>query len=245
MYTRRILLPSTLALLLLSEVLVAQVQERRIPRFWEGGVGLHLSNYSGDLAPDHISVANTRWSSSLYARYHWTPTFQMRGNIQYIRLSGDDRHYSPNARRSFRFTNNILEFSGLVEISIINIAYDPPKKTRTYYFTPYVFVGAGVALHNPKVTYYGPAADRPLFEREPIPEGGQARQTNTVFPFGLGLRLIASDFVAVSAEACARPAPTDLLDGVSLNGNPKRKDWYYTAGLTVSYFFNGPWRLKN
>ncbi len=220
-------------------------QENLIPRFWEGGIGLYATNYSGDLAPDHISVANTRFSGSLYARYHWNPNIHLRGNAQYLRLSGDDRHYPPNARRSFRFTNNILEFSSFLEIILSNIAYAPPTRNRTYYLAPYVFAGAGVALHAPKVIYYGPESERPLFEREPIPEGGRAQQTNFVFPFGLGVRLIASDFVAIGAEVCARPAPSDLIDGVSLNGNPKRKDWYYTAGLTVSYFLNGPWYMRN
>lgn len=232
-------------LLVLVIALIAHAQRGFIPRFWEAGVGLYATNYSGDLAPDHISLANTRFGGSLYARYHWNPNIQLRASAQYLRLSGDDKHHPPNAGRSFRFSSNLLEFSGSLEIALANIAYDPPTGNRTYYFAPYVFAGVGLALHAPRVTYYGPERDRPLFEREPIPEGGRAQQTNVVFPFGLGVRLIASDFVAISAEACARPAPSDLIDGVSLNGNPKRKDWYYTAGLTVSYFLNGPWYMRN
>ncbi|MCS7036874.1 MAG: DUF6089 family protein [Saprospiraceae bacterium] len=242
MHTRAFLLS---ILILLAGAPLIQAQRGLIPRFWEAGIGLYTTNYSGDLAPDHISFANTRYSGGLYARYHWNPNIQLRGSIQYLRLSGDDRHHPPNAGRSFRFTSNLLEFSGFLEIALANIAYEPPTGSQTYYFAPYVFAGAGVALYSPKVTYYGPERDRPLFEREPIPEGGRARQTNVVFPFGAGVRLIASDFVAISAEACARPAPSDLIDGVSRNGNPERKDWYYTAGITVSYFLNGPWYMKN
>jgi hypothetical protein len=233
------------ALVLLAGPFSVSAQFSRIPRFWEAGIGLYGSNYSGDLAPDHISFNNTRIGGSLYARYHWTPTVQVRGSVSALRLSGDDRHYPPNANRSFRFQSTVLELAGLLEISLANIAYDPPTGNRTYYLAPYVFAGVGGALYAPKVTYYGPERDRPLFEREPIPEGGKAQQAHVVFPFGIGVRVIASDFVAISLEACARPAPSDLIDGVSLNGNPERKDWYYTAGLTVGYFLNGPWYMKN
>ncbi|MCS6929065.1 MAG: DUF6089 family protein [Saprospiraceae bacterium] len=230
---------------LLTSLSSVQGQLRRIPRFWEVGAGLYGSNYSGDLAPDHISFSNTRFGASLFLRYHWSPTFQLRSQLNYVQLAGDDRLHPPNANRSFRFTSNTIETMGSLELSLVNIAYDPPGGSHTYYFSPYIFAGVGIAFSAPKVVYYGPPSERYRFEREPIPEGGRAQQTVGIFPFGVGMRLIASDFVALGLEACARPAPSDLVDGVSRNGNPKRKDWYYTAGLTVSYFLNGPWYLKN
>ncbi len=215
------------------------------PKWQEIGIGAYATNYSGDLAPDHISMAGTRWGASIFSRYHFSPTIQLRGSFAFLRLAGDDRNYPPNAERSFRFQTNLAELSAQMEITLVNIVYDAPRQNITYYIAPYVFAGVGGARFSPRLTYYGPENKRPLYEREPIPEGGRASHTAVVFPFGGGVRFMASNDVSISAEVCARPAPTDLIDGVSLNGNPKRKDWYYTAGLTCSYFLNGPWYPKN
>ncbi len=222
----------------------AQAQFTRYPNIWDAGIGAYATNYSGDLAPDHVSLANTRWGVGLWVRRHFNNTLQVRGGAYFGRLSGDDRHHPPNANRQFRFQTSLIEGSLQLEVSLFHIAYDPPRQSRTYYFTPYLFAGAGVAWFSPKATYYGPERDRPLFEREPMPEGGRTQYLVLVAPFGVGIRFMASDELAISAELGARPAPSDLLDGVSLNGNPKKKDWYYLFGLSCSYFIKGPWYLK-
>lgn len=233
---------SAIGLLCCLHVNSIQAQRRlSYPRWWELGVGVYATNYSGDLAPDHISLAATRIGGSLFARHHLSSLIQVRASGHVVHLVGDDRNYPPNAGRSFRFRANVLELSGQVEVTLANIAYDPPRRNTTYHFAPYVFAGIGGAWFSPKVTYYGPESERPLHEREPIPEGGRKQRSALVVPFGLGFRYIASDFITLGAEVCARPAPSDLIDGVSLNGNPNHRDWYYTAGLTCSYFLNGPW----
>lgn len=211
---------------------------QRAASTWEIGLALYGTNYSGDLAPDHISMSNMRGGVGLFARYHLSKAFQFRSGLNALLLAGDDRFNPPNSNRSFRFQSTLIELCGQIELLLANIVYEPIGKNQTYYFIPYVRVGAGLAWFSPQVTYYGPESDRPRYEREPLPEGGRNQHTALVLPFGLGLRWVMSDRVTFSVEADARPAPTDLLDGVSANGNPKRKDWYYTAGIGLSYTLN-------
>jgi len=222
----------------------AQAQFQETDKHLEVGLTVCATNYSGDLAPDHISIAQTRLGAGAFARLHLNHFFQVRGQIFAGRLYGDDKHFPDHAGRQFRFVTNLFEGALLLEGTVGTFRYEPVSTDITYYFSPYLFVGVGGARVNPQVTYYGPEDRRARFVREPIPEGGKSQRMLLTTPFGLGLRMIAGNRISMGMEVGVRPAYSDLLDGVSLNGNPDQDDWYYTLGITVSYFVGKPWRAR-
>lgn len=234
-------------LLVLSIALASRIQAQfsRNANFIDLGIGLAATNYSGDLAERHIEFSQTRYGASAFLRYQLNRSILLRGQVFFGKIAGDDKHSPIHAGRNFKFSTNILEASGTVEFAIGTFQYDPIFGQISRFISPYIFAGAGAAFIRPDVVYYGPPANRDKFVRTAIPEGANAQRTLLVTPFGLGVRLIFNDYWSVGLEAAARPVYSDFLDGVSQNGNPAEDDWFYTLGLTVSHYLNGPWSLDD
>lgn len=218
----------------------AQFAERET--YLELGLQACATNYSGDLAEDHISLAQTNMAAALFARLHLSPTFQVRAQVFAGRIGGDDRNFPVLAGRSFKFKTNLQEASVLLETAITTFEYQPVSSDATFHFSPYIFAGFGGVAMQSDVVYYGPESERNRFVVEPLPEGGSNSQFLLITPFGAGLRMIAGNRFSVGLEVCARPVYNDLLDGVSKNGNPKRGDWYHSLSLSFSYFIGKPWQ---
>ncbi len=231
-----------LLLLLVVQQLPAQIN--RSENYLEIGLTTFATNYSGDLAEKHIHFTQTRLGAGLFGRYHLNRFFLVKGQLLAGKLFADDKYGATHYGRHFRFSTTLLEGAVFVEAVLGSIRHDAISRNTTYYFFPYLIAGLGAASVRPSVTYYGPENRRDRFVLEPFPEGGVARHTFAVMPFGLGFRVIAGDYYCVGVEACARAARMDLLDGVSRNANPTEDDWYYTAGLTFSYFLDKPWRPR-
>ncbi|MBK9335713.1 MAG: hypothetical protein IPM98_03650 [Lewinellaceae bacterium] len=221
----------------------AQFSENR--KSLEVGIGAYATNYSGDIAPDPVSTAQTRVGAGTFVRLHLNNFFQVRGQLFAGRLAGDDKNHAPNAGRQVRFSTTVLEGSVLLEGSLGIFKYEPVTSNITYHFVPYLFAGAGAARVDARASYYGPEDKRDRLLKEPFPEGGESTHVLLVTPFGMGLRVIAGDRLGCGFEMSARPVYSDLLDGVSRNGNPGTNDWYYTLGVSISYFIGKPWRVSN
>lgn len=217
-------------------------QSRHAEQFTELGFGLATTNYSGDIAEPHIVLPQTRIGGQVFVRHQLHPFILVRGQLFAGLLAGDDKHSTVHAGRNFKFSTRFLELSGLLELALGTYQYDPVFSQQSLFILPYLFAGVGATVLRSKVTYYGPESRRAYFIRTPIPEGGADQQTLLVTPVGLGLRVILRQQLAFGLEASARPGYSDLLDGVSQNGNPNEGDWYYSIGLTASYYLNGPWR---
>jgi hypothetical protein len=129
----------------------------------------------------------------------------------------------------------------MLEMTVGTIQLDPVSRQQSKYILPYIFAGIGAAFIRSEVQYYGPQALQDKFVKAPIPENGRAARALLVTPIGLGARLIFNSNWSVGLEASARPTYSDILDGVRQNGNPAEDDWFYTIGLTFSYYLNGPW----
>ncbi|MBK8969447.1 MAG: DUF6089 family protein [Saprospiraceae bacterium] len=229
-----------LLFLICTCISTANAQINRNSNFIEFGIGLAATNYSGDMAEPHLELVQTRIGGQLFVRYQLHPNFLVRGQVFGGVVAGDDKHSPVHAGRNFKFSTTLVEVSGLLEMALGTYAYDPLFSASTLYISPYLFGGVGACFARPKVTYYGSEARRDYFVRAPLPEGGTG-QTLLVAPFGVGVRMIARQQLSFGLEATARPTFSDLFDGVSQNGNSTERDWYYTVGVTVSYYLNGPW----
>ena len=51
--------------------------------------------------------------------------------------------------------------------------------------------------------------------------------------------------LVIGLEGGWRPVFSDDLDGIRRNGNPGKGDWYYFAGVTVSFILSDPKRHNN
>ena len=221
---------------------LAEAQYHRSKRYWELGARAGLSNYSGDLAEDHIMFAQTRWVLGAFARVHLDRRLFVRGEISTVRLYGDDRHSPTHAWRKFRFTNQLLDGSLLLEYAPIRLKRDPIRGDASQFFHWYLFGGPCLAYSRPRLAYYGRAEDLDRYTVADFPEdGGRARWLFSA-ALGQGVRMIYGEHYCLALEAGLYPVFSDLLDGVCLNGNPDRRDWYHKVGLTFSYFLGRAFR---
>ena len=215
-----------------------EAQYNRSNRYWEFGARAGLSNYSGDLAEDHIMFAQTRWALGAFARLHLNRRFFVRGEIGTVRLYGDDRHSPTHAWRKFRFTNQLLDGSVLLEYAPIRIRRDPVRGDAGRYIHLYCFGGPSLAYSRPRLAYYGRAEDLDRYTVADFPEDGGRARWLLHAALGQGVRMIYGDYYCLALEVGLYPVFSDLLDGVRLNGNPDRRDWYHKVGISFSYFFS-------
>lgn len=207
----------------------AQLLQAQYEHEWSVFTG--IANYQGDLPEPHLELIESRMAGGLIYRFHWHHQWSLRGQIIAGQISGDDKHAKSRSERKFRFSATLLE-------SAVTVEWKPMGRQSHYYvgkfhphLSPYIFAGLGMTYARPHVLCY----------REDLPEETDpfAREMNQnwflALPVGLGLRYDASPEWSVGIEVGQRPVFSDLLDGVSQSGNPKKDDWYIFSGITVSW----------
>lgn len=211
-----------LFILLLSSVSLLQAQSHEIGLFLGG------SNYVGEIGRTNYIYPN-EFAGGIVYKYNLNPRIALRGNYNYIPISGNDK----DAENLFRqqlgrsFTNTVHEFAAGVEFNFYeyNIA-----DYRTS-FTPYILAQIAAINH-----------------RAP----GRLINPNTVelknafsyaLPVGIGIKgRLTSDF-AFAIEAAARYTFTDKLDYNEiqpLNFEGTGNDWYFFTGISIVYTFGRP-----
>ncbi len=127
------------------------------PYMWAGG-GINAGNYFGDLAPVNkaasTDISFTRPGFGGVFGYRLNPYMSARANFNWVRVSGSDFSADPTDetaslryQRNLSFRNDIFELIGGFEIDIL------PNKggsNSRVPMTPYIFIGGGVFMHNPK-----------------------------------------------------------------------------------------------
>ena len=199
--------------------------------------------YSGDLSEKDVDFRQARPAFGVFGRYQLSQSFLVKGQLLSARIFGDDKYSAGHAGRKFRINGPLYELSLVLEYAPFYFGSEN-SAGKTYYFFPYIFAGVGGTYAKPKLKYYGSADEQASAYREPIPEGGKETNTFLCTPIGGGMRLNINGRMTVGVEAGLRPTYSDLLDGVSKNGNPNLNDWYYFAGVTASYYLGHDWKLR-
>ncbi|MDO8366155.1 MAG: DUF6089 family protein [Saprospiraceae bacterium] len=215
------------------------------PRYWEPGVFLGAVNYSGDVAEKNIHFSETRLGYGAFTRYFLSKKFALRANLYGGSIAGDDANSKdPGLRsRSFRFSTKILELAVGGEWHMWAKDRYSDTGIHQHFTSPYLFLGAGGVFTSVKVEYNGAPKDRNTFVVAPLPEK-KSRQQFLIPIMGMGVRTDINENLVLGAEIGMRPMLSDYLDGVSVNGNPGRKDWYYFGGATLSYILSKPKALN-
>jgi hypothetical protein len=207
----------------------------------EAGFLFGMTNYSGDLAEKNIQISETKLGYGAYVRYLFSKHFALRAHLISGSISGDDKHAKdPDIlRRQFRFNTNLLEVGLCGEWHILGRKGENSIGEKQRYFSPYVYLGLGMAFSDANATHYGPPEDEVIFFKTPLPEVAEP-QRFLLAPMGVGVQTELTDRVLLGLETGWRPVFSDKLDGVSINGNPDKNDWYYYAGATVSFILFKP-----
>lgn len=210
-------------------------------RFWEAGFLFGMTNYSGDLAEKNIEISETHLGYGAFARYFYSSRFAFKTQLLAGAISGDDAHAKDQyvQKRSFRFGADILELSILGEWYPMGLFRFSDVGVHRFFVAPYLYLGLGAGFAGAKVEYYGAPQDFDRYTKTPLPEFAE-RQRFILIPVGFGTRARLNETITLGLEAGARPLFSDKLDGVSLNGNPNKKDWYYFGGASVSFALSRP-----
>lgn len=196
---------------------------------WDYGVMLGASNYLGEIGGQEntrrdfvfdMKLNRTQYAVGAFGRYKITPQLSANVGFNYARLTGNDYNSKNPARvaRNLSFRNNIFELAGRMELTIF---YDNDVGGRGYYnpdFKMYLFLGAGVIHHNPKVKYEGPLTEynNQIIDLQPLmTEGVNYNLWQFTLPAGLGLYFTYNKIHRFGWEIGYRTTFTDYLDDVS------------------------------
>ena len=167
-------------------------------------------------------------------RYNINDRFSVSGNFNISTLQGSDLNSSAPIikQRGFAFKYGIKELAISGEFNLL-----PTDRRMHNYgfflqrFSPYIF--AGFALAATDGTPTAPADRIPY----PVPEK-DTRNTFIAASFGVDLKLQITKEINTGFDFGWRPTFSDYLDGVSINGNPNKNDWYFMAGFKISYLLD-------
>ncbi len=218
---------TTFTLLLLLAALTSRMQAQEA----EVGLYLGLMNYQGDLTPQPFDPAATAPAFGLTFRQFLSSMVALKGHVYHGKLMADERIFITRAGRGAMMENDITEVAALFEWHPLGKARYLNQGIFRPHFSPYGFIGGGLVFNDPEVEMYGREASTLKYTQT---------EANTLFtmPVGVGLRLNITSRLTSTLEIGSRTVFSDVLDGLSTNGETSSNDWYFTGGLTVLYSFN-------
>lgn len=195
----------------------------------EAGIFLGFSNYQGDLAPSPFAASEMRPAIGGVYRFLFTDHLALRATATVTQLSGADQNrpgYQLN-ERNWEMHNNLIELAVHPEWHFFPNARYGNTGLHHRQYSPFVSLGLGAVFGRVQLKV-------PSDDRSKIPET-EANSTYLVIPISAGIRFDVSQDFLITAEFGSRATFSDYLDGVSINGNSKTKDWYFFAGLSFVY----------
>lgn len=243
--TRKLFLVGTLHIFVACSALFAQ-SYKKISSLEFGLLG-GVSHYSGDLVNGWLATEGLGPSFGLITRWNPNPIVTFRISGTFNQVSGDDRWY-PNieerANRNLHFKSNIYDFTGAVELSLVQIS---PRQERGV--VPYLMTGLSVFSFQPKAQFdYDAfmnskhasnlsaaelaaiendlkALDKEWVDLQPLSTEGQESTeynerrryplTQLAIPLGLGVKIKLNKNWNLGLEYATRVTFTDYLDDVS------------------------------
>jgi hypothetical protein len=196
----------------------------------EVGLLVGTSVMGGDLVESHFgSVSDAHLAYGVMLQKYLQPRLAIRANVLNTRLSSSDLGQA-QVEDGRAFSSE----TGLTELSVV-VVYDILGHRRNWQataggFSPFVFLGAGAALTEPKPTfgYEGPEVR--------LDQEANYSKTRFLLPFGAGVRYNVSEKLALAFELGMRPTFSDYLDGISESRNPDKNDWYGFG--SVQFWYN-------
>ncbi len=224
-----------------------------IPEF---GLVFGFARCNGDIANDGYFSTKNNLSpmGGVFYRKHFSPYFAFRGNLLAGQIEDQDRFYAgPEWRteRQFSFKTFVTEAALRLEWDILGkrrfrsgidtICYNLDKHTQYALVNgfkrsvaPYIFVGGGAIATAAKtqMNYSTESGIRPAQVKEDQDETNHLRLSPSV-SVGAGINFELAPRLVLGAELGTHCPFTDYLDGISMTGNPDKRDWLWFGGLTL------------
>lgn len=232
-----------LLFLFLAVLTVSGQAQRLHVRPIEAGFLVGFTNYSGDLSEHNIEPRETRFGYGGYIRHYLHPKFSVKAHLYSGKITGDDKHNESLTFRKYRYYTTLFELGGVGEWQILG--EDRISNTGIFRFqvTPYLFAGLGLTISKPEAECYGTNDECEDVSLLDFPEPDLRTRYLTI-PIGGGIRADLAERLVFCTEIGWRPVFSDKLDGISLNANPDKGDWYYFFGATIAYVLNDPHRFR-
>ncbi|MFK7900572.1 MAG: DUF6089 family protein [Cyclobacteriaceae bacterium] len=195
----------------------------------ELGFGISNSTYVGDISPSALPNQLAPSAAIFFRKNTKDYSAALRGQLAYVNVKGNNS--SENGARFYdqtlSFSNSLLELSVLGEYNFLDFSKRLSNSSQRVVFSPYVMGGIGGT--------YSIASS--------VTSGASVSSISPVIPIGVGMKFLLNPFWVLGVEVIARKTFTDKLDGINqdkfLSSSVGKSDLYYTAGLTLSYVFNG------
>ena len=193
----------------------------------EVGINAGGAGYMGDLNQNNpLKISGI--SAGAFARINFDPYWGLGLHYTYGSVQADDAK-SNNAHfrdRNLNFKSNLNEISIQGNLNFFDIS-SPISKKR---FTPYIYVGIGGVIFNPKGYYLG-EWQIPLRTLNSEDRSKIYRNYAIVIPYGAGAKYRLTENLTAFSQIGYRTTFTDYLDDVSGVYPSITKYW---GGLNVS-----------
>jgi hypothetical protein len=197
--------------------------------------------YQGDLAPAAIGgYKDPKLGFNLFAARIMNANLALRAQYAHSTLKTNESDYGKpewRQQRNLAFVTPVNEFSVL---AVWHTKGDLMEEPNIKVLSPYVFAGAALSLLQVRRDFTRFNGD--YFNTQPKVLAGLAAdiarrppRVTPVIPVGAGVKYPLNNKISLMAEASYRLAFSDYLDGVSLAGNPRKKDHYYSVSVGATY----------
>jgi Domain of unknown function (DUF6089) len=191
------------------------------------------ANYQGDLADGVVVLKETRPAYGVIMRYSPFKFLSFRMGFLQGGIEGDDANSSEAGirKRGYKISTNMSELTILTEWQLPSYGTSGQGIFKQS-ITPFVFAGVGFASRDKDPQ--APADRYP----DPFPEFDSKKSFISI-PIGGGVKYNFAPNFSTSLEWGLRATFSDYVDGVSLNANPLKNDYYMIGGLSFTYILNG------
>lgn len=210
--------------------------------YWQGGVFVGLSAYSGDVNPTASpDLSEASLSFGMVGQAYISSKLGFRGSLIYANLTGDDRNYVQRADRNFRFNTNVFELSMVAEWEPFGsnryFADARGKVVMDRLVSPYLFTGIAVGLATLDTDFSDYDGNSQTIING-IREDRTIGNSTTFFsiPIGAGVKFDITQKITLALEGSGRISFSDYLDGISAAAGTGN-DLYFTGGLIAYYRF--------
>lgn len=194
----------------------------------ELGVGVGGLNYKGDISPNfHPSFVKP--GANLFFRYNYSRAVSFKAQGMVGSFGADETKVNDpfNVARGMSFNTRIAE--GSIQAEYNFLSYKTNRRQRN--FTPYLFLGVGVASANVNNSVTGINSKMPL-----------------VIPFGVALKGQIKNNWGWGVEFGTRKTYSDYLDNLGIDSylnatnrfqqaDYAHNDMYYFTTFSLSYTF--------
>ena len=186
----------------------------------EVGICLGLANYQGDLASYNFEEGikvKIGGVIGIHSGYELNKHFQVRSDLVYARISGDDalQQKESNKSRNLSFFAPVIQLAVGMDWNILSFSTEVPGA-----FTPYASVGASMFYFNPRTKYQGEKYSlQPLGTEgqflDDYPDQKPYSRFQPSIQFGGGLKYVTKDNKILTIEGMLSYTFTDYLDDAS------------------------------